>query len=307
MLRFSREQPIDIVVRHQPSGTQDASGTLHGDREGAARARPEGLEERSGRGRRSQTDNPNASDTCRWRSPEGCHRRRLPRVSPGTLRNAKSGRVYDGVRNFWMVTRGPAQLAARRSSSAGSSTAAGRPSGSSPDGMAVPMGLDEQPGFGPRPGGRIGATGAPSDVSGALAWLVLVLIAGMIAVRLAWLKAWPSFSHNGLASVAGSGGNVDRQADQDIFNWPGIRTRLTTSTRHPCVAAAVRNGGRNESERWCSALQLRGLRRNLHRRVRTATGFAGVLEPVVRLLRRGPSVIFGLIGCWCSCPWWATV
>src|SRR3954451_7443057 len=51
---------------------------------------------------------------------------------------------------------------------------------------------------------------------GALACTVLVLIAGMIAFVFA--KAWPSFTHNGLAWFGG-GGNVDDQLTA-IFNSP---------------------------------------------------------------------------------------
>src|SRR3954470_19605308 len=52
---------------------------------------------------------------------------------------------------------------------------------------------------------------------GALACTVLVLIAGMIVF--VFSKAWPSFSHNGLAWFGG-GGNVDEQLT-NIFNSPG--------------------------------------------------------------------------------------
>ena len=51
---------------------------------------------------------------------------------------------------------------------------------------------------------------------GALACTVLLLIAGMVAFVL--VKAWPSFSHNGI-SWFGWGGNVDQQLG-DIFNSP---------------------------------------------------------------------------------------
>ena len=51
---------------------------------------------------------------------------------------------------------------------------------------------------------------------GALACVVLALIAGMIIF--VFQKAWPSFSHNGLAWF-GSGGNVDQQLEA-IFRSP---------------------------------------------------------------------------------------
>src|ERR671931_1545387 len=51
---------------------------------------------------------------------------------------------------------------------------------------------------------------------GALSSVVLVVIAGMVVFVIT--KAWPSFSHNGLAWF-GPGGNVDEQL-VDIFNSP---------------------------------------------------------------------------------------
>src|SRR3954467_13177124 len=56
----------------------------------------------------------------------------------------------------------------------------------------------------------------PERILGALACTVLLLIGGMIAFVFA--KAWPSFSHNGLAWLGG-GGNLD-QPLTDIFNPP---------------------------------------------------------------------------------------
>ncbi len=143
---------------------------------------------------------------------------------PCTLRNAKSGQ-YGGVRNFCMVTRGAAKgaaevvlnfvrcsKAARRSSPAtGSRSARWRP-------------------------GRarlLDATSAPSALLGALACLVLLLIAGMVVFVFA--KAWPSFAHNGLAWF-GAGGDVDQQLE-DIFNSPADpRTTSTRSAPGRCCA-----------------------------------------------------------------------
>ena len=71
---------------------------------------------------------------------------------------------------------------------------------------------------------------------GALASPVLLLIVGMIVFVFA--KAWPSFSHNGLAWF-GAGGNVDDQLI-DIFNSPADPTRLRLHA--PRLAAALRDG-----------------------------------------------------------------
>jgi phosphate transport system permease protein len=123
---------------------------------------------------------------------------------------------------------------------------------------------------------------------GALSSLVLLLIAAMIVFVIA--KAWPSFSHNGLAWF-GAGGNVDQQLT-DIFNspadpahyhytfhaWPLIyATVLTTffAVVFGMVIAVL------------TAIFIVEFAPPLVKRV---------IEPVVRLLAAVPSVIYGLIG-----------
>jgi ABC-type phosphate transport system permease subunit len=105
-----------------------------------------------------------------------------------------------------------------------------------------------------------------------------------------FLKAWPSFSHNGLAWF-GSGGNVDRQLEHifqsprdlrhfvyTLHAWPLIyATALTTIA---AVAAGVVIA-------VLSAAFLVEFAPPLLRRL---------LDPVVRLLAAVPSVIYGLIG-----------
>jgi phosphate ABC transporter permease protein PstC len=123
---------------------------------------------------------------------------------------------------------------------------------------------------------------------GALACTVLVLIAGMIVF--VFSKAWPSFSHNGVAWFFG-GGNVDEQLT-NIFNSPGnpsayvyrlhawpllYATALITVV---AVAAAL----------VFSVLAALFIVEFSPPRMRR------VLEPVVRLLAAVPSVIYGLIG-----------
>jgi phosphate transport system permease protein len=123
---------------------------------------------------------------------------------------------------------------------------------------------------------------------GALASGLLVLIAGMVTY--VFVKAWPSFSHNGLAWF-GPGGDVNFQL-QDIFNspanpdhyvyklhaWPLIYgTALTTLAAVAIgvvfsvfAAIFIVEFAPERLRRW--------------------------LEPVVRLLAAVPSVIYGLIG-----------
>ena len=123
---------------------------------------------------------------------------------------------------------------------------------------------------------------------GALACTVLVLIAGMVGF--VFLKAWPSFSHNGLAWF-GSGGNVDQQLG-DIFNspanpdayvyhlraWPLLYGTMLTTAGAVAIGIVV------------SVLAAIFIVEFAPPRLRM------LLEPVVRLLAAVPSVIYGLIG-----------
>ncbi len=123
---------------------------------------------------------------------------------------------------------------------------------------------------------------------GALSCAILAIVLGMVAFVV--MKAWPSFSHNGLAFF-GSGGNVDRQlgaifdspADPRHYEytlraWPLIyATALTT-------AVAI---GLGLVVSTLTAIFI----------VEFAPGrLRRILEPVVRLLAAVPSVIYGLIG-----------
>ena len=130
-----------------------------------------------------------------------------------TLRNAKSGQ-YGGVRNLYMVTRGAANGTGQDVDQLDPQQQRGAVDHRHRVGSAALVSAgalaSERTAEGPRP------TGAPSLPLGALASAVLLLIAGMIVFVFA--KAWPSFSHNGLAWF-GPGGNVDEQLD-DIFNSP---------------------------------------------------------------------------------------
>ena len=125
-------------------------------------------------------------------------------------------------------------------------------------------------------------------VLGAIACSVLLLIAGMVIF--VFSKAWPSFSHNGLAWF-GSGGNVDQQLG-DIFNspasaqhyvyhlraWPLLYGTLITTIGALVMALVI------------SLLAAVFIVEFAPPRVKR------VLEPVVRLLAAVPSVVYGLIG-----------
>jgi phosphate transport system permease protein len=141
-----------------------------------------------------------------------------------------------------------------------------------------------------QPGAR---TGARSDqraarTLGALAVTVLVLIALMAVTVL--IKAWPSFSSNGL-SWFGPGGNVDTQLramqestplpghDISYFRaWPLIWGTLLTTVFAVVLALVV------------SILAAVFLTEFAPAPVRRT------LEPVIRLLAGVPSVVYGLIG-----------
>jgi phosphate transport system permease protein len=123
---------------------------------------------------------------------------------------------------------------------------------------------------------------------GALASVVLVLIAGMVVFVLA--KAWPSFAHNGLAWF-GSGGNVDQQLI-DIFNSPADPDDYVYTIRAWPLLYAT-------GLATLGAVVI-GLAFALFAAI-FIVEFAperlrAVLEPIVRLLAAVPSVIYGLIG-----------
>jgi phosphate ABC transporter permease protein PstC len=123
---------------------------------------------------------------------------------------------------------------------------------------------------------------------GALASVVLVLIAGMVVFVLA--KAWPSFSHNGLAWF-GSGGNVDTQLI-DIFNSPANPDKYEyTFHAWPLLyATALVTLGAVIVGLTFALFAAIFIVEFAPNRLRA------VLEPVVRLLAAVPSVIYGLIG-----------
>ncbi|HTA32529.1 MAG TPA: phosphate ABC transporter permease subunit PstC [Solirubrobacteraceae bacterium] len=123
---------------------------------------------------------------------------------------------------------------------------------------------------------------------GALAAAVLVAIAAMLATVL--IKAWPSFSHNGLRWF-GPGGDVDTQLramaeskplpGRSIYYfraWPLIWGTLLTTVAAVLIALVIS---------MLAAVFLTEFAPPAVRRV---------LDPVIRLLAGVPSVIYGLIG-----------
>jgi phosphate transport system permease protein len=123
---------------------------------------------------------------------------------------------------------------------------------------------------------------------GALASVVLVLIAGMVVFVLA--KAWPSFANNGLAWF-GPGGSVDDQLIA-IFNSPANpdEYEYTIHAWPLLYATGLVTAG----------AVIVGLAFALFAAI-FIVEFApdrlrAVIEPVVRLLAAVPSVIYGLIG-----------
>jgi phosphate transport system permease protein len=130
---------------------------------------------------------------------------------------------------------------------------------------------------------------------GALAVAVLALIALMVVTVL--IKAWPSFSHNGL-SWFGSGGDTDVQlramrdneaiAGHSIYyfrSWPLIWGTLLTTVPAVLIALGIST---------LAAIFLTEF---------SPSPVQRVLEPVIRLLAGVPSIIYGLIGILAIAPW----
>jgi phosphate transport system permease protein len=123
---------------------------------------------------------------------------------------------------------------------------------------------------------------------GALAVAALVLIGAMLITVL--IKAWPSFSHNGLGWF-GPGGDIETQLramaeskalpGHSVFYfraWPLIWGTILTTGSAVLIALVVST---------LAAVFLTEF---------APTGLRRVLDPVIRLLAGVPSVIYGLIG-----------
>jgi phosphate transport system substrate-binding protein len=100
--------PIDVVVRTAASGTQDAFQKIF---MGSAKVSSSAAQKASnGLVAQSIKSDPNAVGYVSLAFTKGLNDARYKGISCD-LRTAKSGQ-YEGVRNFWMVTRGKAQGAA---------------------------------------------------------------------------------------------------------------------------------------------------------------------------------------------------
>jgi phosphate transport system permease protein len=124
---------------------------------------------------------------------------------------------------------------------------------------------------------------------------VLVLIGAMTATVIS--KAWPSFSHNGLAWFS-SGGNVESQFEAMIQGpkdpahyvyhfraWPLLWGTILTSGMALIVGMAVAILASVFIVEFAPAPVRR------------------VIDPVIRMLAGVPSVVFGLIGILAIAPW----
>ena len=207
---------IDVIVRTAASGTQDAFQKIFmGSKKIFARRRAR--RHRTGWWSRPSSATTSRSATSRWRSTTGRTRSAYKGV-PCTLRNAKSGQ-YGGLRNFYMVTRGRARRSQPRSSSAGSAEQ-GRARDHGHSVGPAQLTAHRQPG---RPGARSRArrTSAPSGCSARWSSTVLALIAGM--VLFVFPKAWPSFSHNGLAWFGAAAATSTASSPTSSTRPPTIR------------------------------------------------------------------------------------
>ena len=147
---------------------------------------------------------------------------------------------------------------------------------------------------------RKSRTGAAQDrqaerTLGLLAVAVLILIAAMVVTVM--LKAWPSFSYNGL-SWFGSGGEVDTELRAMRESTPIAGHGLLYFRAWPLI--------------WGTALTtllavLLGLLVSTFAAVFLTefapAGLRRTLDPVIRLLAAVPSVIYGLIGILVIAPW----
>jgi phosphate ABC transporter permease protein PstC len=130
---------------------------------------------------------------------------------------------------------------------------------------------------------------------GALVVVILALIGLMIVTVL--IKAWPSFSHNGL-SWFGSGGDVEVQlramresvasSGHSLYYfraWPLIWGTILTTVPAVLIALVVSTLAAVFLTEFAPAPMRR------------------LLEPVIRLLAGVPSIIYGLIGLVALAPW----
>jgi phosphate transport system permease protein len=147
----------------------------------------------------------------------------------------------------------------------------------------------------PRPHAAARADKRVERTLGALGVAVLVLIALMVITVL--VKAWPSFSHNGL-SWFGPGGEIDASTRAMRENialpghsiyyfraWPLLWGTMITTVVAVALALVVSTLAAIFITEFAPAAMRRAL------------------EPAIRLLAGVPSVIFGLMGILLLAPW----
>jgi phosphate transport system permease protein len=147
----------------------------------------------------------------------------------------------------------------------------------------------------PRAGAAARADKRAERTLGALGVAVLVVIALMVVTVM--VKAWPSFSHNGL-SWFGSGGEVDAQTramrestplpGHSLYYfraWPLLWGTLLTTVAAVALALVVSTLAAIFITEFAPAAVRR------------------VIVPTIRLLAGVPSVIYGLIGILLLAPW----
>ena len=222
----SASGPIDLIVRNAASGTQDAFQNIFMGLN--LRVAPSASQKASnGLVQQSIRSNKNAIGYVDFNFTAGLNTIDYKGVSC-SLRNAKSGQ-YGGTRNFWLGQPGQGEGRGRgmvEVDQVGQQSAARDRQELGAAEVAAAIACDRfrlserqgrrRPHAHRRACPPWSSTGLSSGCSRSLACTVLALIAGMIVF--VFVKAWPSFSHNGLAWF-GSGGNVDQQLG-DIFNSP---------------------------------------------------------------------------------------
>ena len=131
---------------------------------------------------------------------------------------------------------------------------------------------------------------------GAVAVGVLALIALLLVTVL--VKAWPSFSHNGVVKWFLPGGDVDTQMTTIETSRPGAGEALYHLRAWPLLWATFLTTG---------FAVLFGLVLSTFAAIFIVEfaprALRWVLDPVVRLLAGVPSVIYGLIGVLAIAPW----
>jgi phosphate transport system permease protein len=123
---------------------------------------------------------------------------------------------------------------------------------------------------------------------GALVIGVVALLLAMIVV--VFVRAWPSFSHNGLAWF-GPGGNVDDQLNAIFLSGQAGLDYVYTFHGWPLIWSTILiTGGAVAISLFCALFVAVFI-------VEFAPEWmANILQPVIRFLASVPSVIYGLIG-----------